>query len=399
MLSKQDLNTVNRFRILRLIWRENGISRSMIAKHLGIDKSTVTDIVARLIKKGIVVVLSEGSASPQGGRKPNYLGINKNFGLVGGIELQPDSYRFVIVSLQGEVVVSRADSVVVSEDNLEEVCLDLLHMIEQECSLLGKLLLGIAIGTTGIIDPFAGKIVYSIPFRVNKEFALVDKLSDRTNIPIFIENDANCCAWGELAFHKKSTLKNFLYVLVEFREGSKFGTSEGLSVGMGIVLGGKVYYGNDFSAGEFRSAFCTDTGTGQVSLTEKEIESITRSDGIFSKLIGELAKNIALLVNTLNLEQVYLGGVLKRYEDIVTPILKDEIYLNWPYKHELQVRCSIHYSSFGENGVAYGAVGMFLERLFGLPDVHERKSRFNRSRADLLTYVDNVGSNTLSYEG
>jgi predicted NBD/HSP70 family sugar kinase len=394
-LSKHDSMTINLSRVLRLIWREGSISRSLIARNLGLDKSTVTDIVSKLLDTGLITTISQGQASKQGGRRPVFLGINKNFGVVVGIELQPDTYRLVVVNLSGEILFYRTESISTNVTNLEDVSLDLLRMVQEECRKLGRPLIGAAFGTTGIINPGDGKIIYSIPLRIDSVYDFIDRISDRTDVPLFLENDANCCAWGELAFHKRSTLKNFLYVLVEFRDrtGNDDSRYGGISVGMGFVIGGKVYYGNDFSAGEWRSAFCTDPDKGQLSLPEEEAWAVSRNEASFKRFIVELSKNIAMLVNALNLNQVFLGGVLKRYEDLVTPILTEEIRLNWPYKKNLQVQCAIHYSSFGENAVAYGAAGMVLERLFGLPEVFDRKSALNRSRKRLLAGLDRITGN------
>jgi hypothetical protein len=45
----------------------------------------------------------------------------------------------------------------------------------------------------------------------------------------------------------------------------------------------------------------------------------------------------------------------------VAAILREEIQRNWPYPDE--VRCRVHFSSLGDQAVAYGAAGMLLDRL------------------------------------
>ncbi len=70
----------------------------------------------------------------------------------------------------------------------------------------------------------------------------METLSKKLNVPFFIENNANCCAWSELAFHKNTELKNILFALIEFRQAlvphAEYG---GVGVGFGIVLNGKVH--------------------------------------------------------------------------------------------------------------------------------------------------------------
>jgi hypothetical protein len=43
-------------------------------------------------------------------------------------------------------------------------------------------------------------------------------------------------------------------------------------------------------------------------------------------------------------------------------VLAEAIQRNWPYPDEVQ--CRIHFSSLGEQAVAYGAAGMVLHHLF-----------------------------------
>lgn len=49
MLAKKKQNDINLAMVLRTIWLQSGISRSEIAKVLGLDKSTVTNLVAKLM--------------------------------------------------------------------------------------------------------------------------------------------------------------------------------------------------------------------------------------------------------------------------------------------------------------------------------------------------------------
>ena len=88
-------------RVLRHLWQKKGISRVEIAKELTLDKSTITNIVSGLMKKGVVHEMAEGKSSPQGGRKPIQLAINKDYGCVAGIEIQPNYYEIVVVNLEG----------------------------------------------------------------------------------------------------------------------------------------------------------------------------------------------------------------------------------------------------------------------------------------------------------
>lgn len=92
MKSINSQSDINVSRILRLVWQKNGISRIEIAAQLGLDKSTVTKIIASLLEIGIVTEFAHGVTGPQGGRKPIYLEITESFAVIGGIEIQKDGF-------------------------------------------------------------------------------------------------------------------------------------------------------------------------------------------------------------------------------------------------------------------------------------------------------------------
>ena len=82
----------------------------------------------------------------------------------------------------------------------------------------------------------------------------------------------------------------------------------------------------------------------------------------------ELARNLALLVNTLDLSRVFIGGSIEKYRGLLIPILEEQIQGNWPYGRK---DVTIELSELGELVVAYGAAAMFLERLFSLPAIQD----------------------------
>ena len=92
-------------RVFRAVWQHPHISRVEIARSLGIEKSTVTTEVSRLMEKGLIEEVREGVASSSGGRRPIHLSISRSAGHLVGIDLRPDSYRALAVDLMGNVLV------------------------------------------------------------------------------------------------------------------------------------------------------------------------------------------------------------------------------------------------------------------------------------------------------
>lgn len=361
---------INTSRILRELWVSHTISRVELARNLNLNKSTISQIVGELIERGVVKEVSEGISGPQGGRKPVHLELNRHYGYVLGLELRPESYTVVAVDLTGDILFSRTENAVHSGANLVDEARNLLRTIPRELSWIGLPLLGAGLGISGIIDSNRGVILESIPLGIESSLPIVDLLEPDFPFPVFIDNDANSCAWGELAFHRAKQLRNFMFTLIEFHRNSRKQFYDNISVGLGIVFNGRVYAGTRQSAGEFRSVFCGPEEKGQFRASARLAENQGRiqddPEG-FHEFIVELSKHIALFVNTFNLGQIFLGGDIERYQDQLMPVLIQEIDNNWSYDEH--VECEIRFSSLGDKSVAYGAAGFVLERLFVDPEI------------------------------
>jgi len=99
-------------------------------------------------------------------------------------------------------------------------------------------------------------------------------------------------------------------------------------------------------------------------------------------------------VNTFNLDHVFLGGDIERYEREIQPVLAEEIRFNWPYPGD--VRCAISFSSLGDKAVAYGAAGMVLHRLFADLDIAESIGRVVPGLPAALAMVESPRAAALS---
>lgn len=348
--------------VLREIWTHREISRVQIAKNLDLDKSTITSIVAELLEKGVVEETAIGKSGPQGGRKPVLLKLDGSKGSVLGIEIKPDGYSAVAVDLAGRITDSWAGDLEVDEDNLACVFLGIVAELRSKMATKAPIH-GIGLGVSGVINTAKNIINYSMPLGITQPWDFGAKVAHQCDLPLYIENDANACAWAELAFHRTKRLRNFIFVLLEFRDTSRLkGLHESTALGLGVVIEGRVYHGRSYSAGEFRSILRGAESKGQFSLTNEESQRITEDACLLERVVEELARNVALLVTTLNLDEVYLGGDIERYGDVVVPIFERQIQETWPYPDK--VRCRVRFSSLGRRAVAYGAAGLVLHRLF-----------------------------------
>ncbi|MBI9098861.1 MAG: ROK family transcriptional regulator [Spirochaetaceae bacterium] len=387
MATQSKLNRINVSQVLRSIWLNKGISRIRIAEMLHMDKSTVTKIVSSLLELGIVQTMEEGSASPRGGRKPVPLSINISYGCILGIEIQTDIFNVVIINLQGEIISRYRDKIDFGEKELIDVFSEILTNIMPHTENLG--LLGIVVGLCGIVNSEEGIIQKSNPLNIVDAYPFCHMAEERFSLPVFIENDANCCCWGELTSQKTQRPENMLYMLGQFREvETHHAYYSGIGIGFGIVINGKVYSGLEHSAGEFKSIFSKAPSISQFSLPDDQIENIQNKPEEFAALLRELTRNISLVINFFNLNHIVIGGEIECYKDMIEKMLTHEIQQNWSYPE--QMTFSISSSNQGNQAVAYGAACMFLENLFSIPEMNNRPEKGIKRGIELLETIKEV---------
>lgn len=331
--------------VMQTIRVKKEISRIDISRELGLDRSTITNIVTKLIDQELLVEKSQGSSVPRGGRRPVFLGINPSFGLVLGLEIQVKFYRATLMSIDGGIIWSRSGSILTRVgllNTFKNIYLELEKDIKDEKSPL----LGIGLGLPGHIDPIKGKILSSCPFYISEEQN--NNFSMLFDIPVILDNDANCCAWGVLENRKGSGLKNFLYSIIELHgKGNNLVTRD---IGFGIVVNGEIYYGSNFAAGELGDSLAQDDD----------------DESYYKKLFNKLS----LFISFLNPSHLFLGGEFINHRELVLKLVNEGSF---------NQKCEVVFSEFQEFEVSYGAASMFLERLFKIPGV-------DKSRESELTW-------------
>ncbi len=358
---------INRSRIIREVWRSKETSRVNIASALGLNKSTISGNVNELIELGFLQEVSEGASGPQGGKKPINIRLNNSYGYILGMELSVDLCRATIIDLEGTIQYSHTEPVCLGRDNFRKECLRLLRLLQKRVEKSFPRILAIGIAIPGIVDPRKNLILYSIPLGFSETFRFCDEIASVFSVPIIIDNDANACAWGELGSCRLREPGDFIFILLELHQRNRVQSQEQISIGIGLGINGRVHYGQDFCAGEYRSIYLSSKAAGQSSLSNEEEVALESNKGLQQKFFRELAAHIGLLVNTLDLKNIVLGGACEKYGSDVIAVFEQEIANRCSYQgFEKQIRQSrqVRFSSFAENSAAYGAASMVQQRLF-----------------------------------
>ncbi len=357
----------NRSLVLHSLLLHTSLSRVELAKMLNLKKSSITAIVADLLELGILKEVGFGEGRSKGGRKPIMLSLEGAFGVVVGIDLQPQSVYITICNIRGETLIK--DTFEFSGDELLLSFMDKLTIIfrwvqgiAQKRSLK---VIGVSLGIPGWVDSRQGVILRSIPFSLDQfDFAKeVEKMD--LPFPILIENDANCGAWSEVK-HRINSFRDSLFLLFVNRpvihEGDSLG---GIALGVGITLNGEIYAGSDYSAGDFSSAFWTTAQSGQVGIDDnimKDLIDEGKHPVASRRYIKEILQNLIPLISVLAPQRIILGGSgcgkLDTFKQVIQSELSDS-FLNQNGVGDL-----FSESVYGLYAPSLGASRRFLWELF-----------------------------------
>lgn len=130
---------------------------------------------------------------------------------------------------------------------------------------------GIGIGVPSVVDRKDG-IVYNVQnIKDWDEVHLKEILEAEFNVPVYIDNDANCFAYGEKIFGKGRDFENFV------------GITLGTGVGGGIIQNNHLLHDSNCGSGEF----------GEISYLDSILEDYCGSR-IFYRTANQSAYDIAL---------------------------------------------------------------------------------------------------------
>lgn len=234
------LKDMNRKTVYQLLSSVGEISRAEISRQTGISSPTVLKIINYFLENGFVTEAGEGVSFI--GRKPQILKFNSEAAFSVGIEFEGDFLKLGVIDLLGNIRVFKQIRVTSDFDDIISSKLGLvIENILEESNIPKSKVLGVGLGIPGVVDPdnYVVEVAPLVGISEIKDCkALIDNLSKRLNLHIFIDNDVNAAAIGEFVTRKLDSASDLLYV------------SLGTGLGSGIILNGKLRKGKRNSAGE-----------------------------------------------------------------------------------------------------------------------------------------------------
>ena len=217
----------------------------------------------------------------------------------------------------------------------------------------------IGVGVPGLINAKKGEIVKITNIPAWNGLRLVEKLSARFNIPVYIENDANCFALGEKHFGKGQKFDNMVAVAL------------GTGVGGGIIINNKLCSGLFGGAGEVGhlpykdeilevycgSGFFTkiNNTTGK-ALYDKAMAGDKHALELFNEFGHHLGKLIKTILYILAPEAIIFGGSISKSFPLFKAGIHEEI-ADFPFDIMIDV-IAIEQSEL-EDIAILGAAGLY----------------------------------------
>ncbi len=382
--------------ILDAIRKMGPIGRTEISKLTGFNIVTVSNYIDHYIENGVV---SEGGYdTSSGGRKPMLVDLNYKSAYVVGVGFDMADMAGVITDLRSNILFQLrkkrpAETGKALLNNLTELVEEILSK-----SLLDrKNIKGIGLAVAGIIDKDNMSIRWPGPLGtpdVMVSAALLDALERKFGIPVVIENDADCAAFGEQWLALDPRLKNVIYMYS--------------GVSCGIIVNGQIYKGASGCAGElgilssrnldkydwrgesralgrwnmdlsiledmkeiykkhpdskiFESA---PGGPDEVTFSSI-VEAAHSKDEVAIRLLsragGDLGKKVAFLVNLLNPQVVVIGGGIERAGSFLLDPLMNTVK-EWAFEEATRT-LKIVPAQLAENAVPLGAASVVVQKYF-----------------------------------
>jgi glucokinase-like ROK family protein len=385
--------------VLGYIRERSPVSRAALATATGLNKTTVSSLVQRLLDLGLVVEVGAGKTE-EVGRPGILLELDAKAGHFIGVEVGVDFVSVMITDFSTEVVWrareatrrARAPQAVISRT------VELIREGMEQAGLSDGDILGLGLGVPGLVDVPSGTLLFG-PNLGWEDVPLRELIAGEFAFPVYVENEANIAALGESYFGAARGASSVVYV------------SAGVGLGGGIVLGGQVLPGAAGLVGEVGhmtilpdglpcscgNRGCWETLAGKDALFRRvkgavasgkrtRLEEMTRGDldGLTVALVTHAAREgdevaigalertgtylgigLANLVNVFNPEVVVFGGPLSQASEFLLPALEDELEqraLRWPLES-----ARLRVASHRRDACVWGGIATVHKRVLSEP--------------------------------
>lgn len=377
--------------ILERLHLSGPASRSELCAVTGLNRSTISDLVQRLVGLGLVV--EDGVTTSAGPGRPSPIAhIRPSGAVVVAVEIAVDSLTVATIGLGGKVFDQVRTELPRGESSPSE-------MAQKVAGLAGSLiaslpddhtLAGVGVASAGVTRRSDGLVRFS-PNQGWKDVPLGAMLAEALGEyagPVVVANEADLGALGEYRRGAGFAVDNLVFI------SGEVGMGAGLIIGGAPMLGAAGYAGEaghmlvnpDGEQCHCGSRGCWETEAGETALLRAarspDTSGLAAVDAVVARLaagdetaleavagIGRwLGVGIGNLVNLLNPDLVVLGGLFQRLHDYVR-----EPMLAALHERSLEPASgmvSVVPSALGTSAQLYGAAEMCLSEVIADPGAY-----------------------------
>lgn len=302
-----------------------------------------------------------------------------------GIDIGGTEIKFALIDIYGNIT-KKWKMKTNTYDNGQSIPNDIIASIKNELSTESgfiKHIIGIGIGVPGPVSQ-NGEIVIKAVNLGWSDMPLKLVIERELNLPVILLNDANAAALGEMWKGAARGKENLVFVTL------------GTGVGGGIILNGKILNGSHSSGGEIGhipvqsdehricgcgNSNCLETfssATGLLktmqtidqhkTLTEEQFTTIdifnwvNEENPLATKAVNQMVNHlgfaIAGIMNTIDVEEIVIGGGLSEAGDLLLDPLKKIIDQHvFP---QIRGNYAVKKAQLGNDAGIYGAVYAYL---------------------------------------
>ena len=229
--------------VVRTVYVLGPISRADVARQTGLTRTTVSDVVTGLLDDGVVREIGRGQST--GGKAPILLEVDQDARLVVGLDLGEERFAGSVVNLRGETRRS-VELPVAGRDGDDAVQL-VYVLLDRLLGGIAAPLLGIGIGTPGLVDSRTGTIRRAVNLDW-RDLPLGEMVAERFGVPVNVANDSQAAALAEYTYAGGDRVPNLIAIRV------------GRGVGAGLIVRGALFQGDGSGAGEIGHTVVDDGG-------------------------------------------------------------------------------------------------------------------------------------------
>ena len=360
-----DARARNRTHLFQALYSHGPQSRADLARVSGLTPTTVSAVTAELIADGLI---AEGGrkAMTSAGKPATLLAVEPDGRHVIALDLSDDdSIQAAVVDLSGKIVNRR--TVRRSGETGTKASTAVVKVARELARRVERPLLGIGCATPGIVD--ADGVVLTAAHSQWSNEPLAATLTTAIGVPAYVANDANAAVLAEYSAADTTTGYGGNLLLVRVGGG----------VGAGIIIGGELFVGDHFAAGEIGHVIVDDDGARCKCGRQGCLEAVVSAPLLTQRLAGvddadrarllteaghHLGLALATLVGALDLSDIVLSGPLdlldERFRTAALSTIRRRVLPT------AVPRVDARFSALGDDGVLLGAAALVVRHELGV---------------------------------